>query len=221
MTKLAPVPVALPIFLDRRPPALIRKLCKAPQYIMRSLLFSLLLAECLSWNPTTPAKRRRDVLRQQEGTAAGGPDTVARTTRLFVGDARGDYYGESAGSYMVKEFKYVCVCGSIGLGLKKGRGGMEGSLSSRTRFSISVLCVIPLSAPWTSSRRLSSWRLSRSPNGWTGSCWWPSSRRPTPRNIVGTRRPITSGWRGRIPPPCFCGALASTRTPTFCSGRPR
>jgi hypothetical protein len=28
---------------------------------------------------------------------------------LFVGDARGDYYGESSGSYMVKEFKYVEV----------------------------------------------------------------------------------------------------------------
>jgi hypothetical protein len=75
---------------------------------MRSLLFSLLLAECLSWNPTTtPAKRRRDVLRQQKGTAAGGPDARTTSTRLFVGDARGDYYGESAGSYMVKEFKYV------------------------------------------------------------------------------------------------------------------
>ena len=28
-------------------------------------------------------------------------------TKLNVGDARGDYYGESAGSYMVKEFKWV------------------------------------------------------------------------------------------------------------------
>ena len=27
------------------------------------------------------------------------------STELYVGDARGDYYGESAGSYMVKEFK--------------------------------------------------------------------------------------------------------------------
>lgn len=27
------------------------------------------------------------------------------SSRLWVGDARGDYYGESSGSFMVKEFK--------------------------------------------------------------------------------------------------------------------
>lgn len=31
------------------------------------------------------------------------------STRLAAGDAKGDYYGESAGSYMVKEFKYVVL----------------------------------------------------------------------------------------------------------------
>jgi hypothetical protein len=48
--------------------------------------------------------RRRNVIEQVQPSPRDG-------TRLFVGDARGDYYGESAGSYMVKEFKYVGECG--------------------------------------------------------------------------------------------------------------
>ncbi len=38
-------------------------------------------------------------------TIDSSPKTQFRESRRWVGDARGDYYGESAGSYMVKEFK--------------------------------------------------------------------------------------------------------------------